>query len=824
MGFWVIVALIGFTVLGELLRPKPDSNAPKAAGIGDFTAPTVDATRAIPIAFGTVLQKGPNVTWYGDLTVKPITQSVRTSLFSSNDVTVGYRYFLGMQLAICHGPVDVLRSIRFGPDGEKVATLYGATDMGDHTRYTFTKPGGSFALFFSANARLFGGDDGEGGIAGPLDFYPGSSTQAPNDYLEAAIGTALPGYHFVSYVVFRHCYLGNSQYLKDVSFEISRFPNGLGLTGGAHIIGTYDCNPACALYEILIDPVWGLGRPTGEIDLASFQAAGNALAAEGLGLSMIFDTQATARDVCDQILRHVDGVIFTDPSTGLLTFALARADYDPLAIPVLTESMIRDVEFSRPSWSELSNAVALTYTSRADNYTERVAPWQNAAGQRIVGERIVEKLDFRGISRAEVAVAVAAREGKTLSYPLATARIFVNRQAWALRPASVFKLNWPADGISGMICRVVKIDYGTLEEGEITIEAVEDIFAVGATAFSPPPASSWVDPVGPVSAPTNQQILEAPYHLVGAEELRAMALVARPDGPDLGFQIWSDRAGGTSYTLTNTTAGFTPAALTVAPYAAFAPAIDPTGFLIQLMVDTEDLASISAGDLLRGVNLCLIDSEIFAFQTVTDNGDGTFTISDVIRGVFDTVPADHSDNVAVYFLAPAGAFPVDPGPAYPAPCTVNAKLLPFNARAVLDIATATPISLPIVGRAKLPYPPGNVKIGGVAWPSTVTAGVDHAVTWAIRNRVAQLAAQTIVAQDAGDYGTVSEGNYTIQVYVDGVLKRTVSALTGPAASWTWTAAFQAADGATAGHFVEIRVIPVNGSLVGNYQSRTFAMV
>ena len=84
MGFWLTFFLfVGSFVVGELLRPRPKVDTPQPSGLGDINLPTADATRVIPIVYGTVLLRGPNTVWYGDLYASPIKQKVRTSLFSS---------------------------------------------------------------------------------------------------------------------------------------------------------------------------------------------------------------------------------------------------------------------------------------------------------------------------------------------------------------------------------------------------------------------------------------------------------------------------------------------------------------------------------------------------------------------------------------------------------------------------------------------------------------------------------------------------------------------------------------------------------------------
>jgi hypothetical protein len=60
-----LVMLVASTVLQIVLAPRPPK--PKPAALSDFEVPTAEEGRPIPVVFGTVMIKGPNVVWYGDL-------------------------------------------------------------------------------------------------------------------------------------------------------------------------------------------------------------------------------------------------------------------------------------------------------------------------------------------------------------------------------------------------------------------------------------------------------------------------------------------------------------------------------------------------------------------------------------------------------------------------------------------------------------------------------------------------------------------------------------------------------------------------------------
>jgi hypothetical protein len=60
------------TLVTNALRPRPEG--PKAASLSDVDAPTAEDGRPVPVIFGTVLIKGPNVIWFGDMRTSAITK------------------------------------------------------------------------------------------------------------------------------------------------------------------------------------------------------------------------------------------------------------------------------------------------------------------------------------------------------------------------------------------------------------------------------------------------------------------------------------------------------------------------------------------------------------------------------------------------------------------------------------------------------------------------------------------------------------------------------------------------------------------------------
>jgi hypothetical protein len=147
--------------------------------------------------------------------------------------------------------------------------------------------------------------------------------------------------------------------------------------------------------------------------------------------------------------------------------------------------------------------------------------------------------------------------------------------------------------------------------------------------------------------------------------------------------------------------------------------------------------------------------------------------------------------------------------------TTNLKLLPYTQQGEVPIASVSNVAVTFIARATLPYPPGNVKVNGVAFPST-TSG-DAVITWNHRYRLGPF----IVAQDAGDVAGGPEGNYTIVIVINGVTIRTVTAITGK--TYTYTRAQRLIDNSNASLPTSITITPVNGALSGTPRTLTFVM-
>ena len=745
MVFWAFLLInIATFLLTELLRPKPNIEDAKPAGLGDFNVPTATEGRAVPLIYGRVKMAGPNVVWYGDLIADPITEKIKTGLFSSETVTQGFRYSIGLQMALCRGPVDLLVNIRndqsfaWGPDAPSADTPIVPVDAG--TAYFIDEP------------SFFGGDEagGGGGLIGGGRIFPGTETQAISLYLEPFQSPPpTPAYRGTCYVTWERGEIGLGPQLRAFEFELDRFPDGLDLAtlqpGDEEV--DLGVNPMNVVYEVLTNTEWGLAQGAGKIDLTNFRAQAAILKTEGHGFAWIWDRVQDVLELIKLIEQQVDGVLTEDPVSGQFRFTLVRFDYTPGTLPLLDETNVRRVtRFQRPAWAETQNQIAVEFTDRRKNYTTSFALAQDMGNQDIVKAVNAAKVRYPGVKNPTLANAIAWREIRALSTPVATMKIVTDRSQYAVVPGDVLEFSWARFGITRLPIRVTRVDRGRILENEITIDVAQDIFAFNAGSFADPIDTGWL-PVATDAQPSlRERLWEVPFQLSLDNERHLGVICSRDGGLHISFEVQSDRIDSPNFNLEGTEADFTPTAVITA--AISRDKGDVTPFVQDIEVD--GLNDITISQLIAAAsttidpndpaNVFLIDEELFFYETVLDLGSGLVRLETCHAGLFDTVPADHIDNSVVWLIGHGlglmqrnGALPSPPG-------AIDVKILPTTIRNTLDIISAATLSTTVGQRILNPIPPGDPFLNGNrfhdldGWTRAVGT-LDF--TWNTRNRETQ---------------------------------------------------------------------------------------
>ena len=717
MPFWVLLLINVITFLvTELLRPKPNIEDAKPAGLGDFNIPTATEGRPIPIIWGRVKMAGPNVVWYGDLIAEPITEKVKTGMFSSDVVTTGFRYKIGLQLALCRGPVDLLINIRndesfaWGQDAPSADANLVPTDIG--------------ASYFIDEPNYYGGEEagGGGGLIGGGRIFPGSESQAIAPYL-SPFQTPQPAYRGTCYVTWERGEIGLGPQLRVFSFEIQRIPDGLNLAGlqpGDEEIDL-GANPLNVIFEVITNTEWGLAQAAGTIDLPNFRAAAATLAAEGNGWSWVWDRQMDVLELIQLIEQQVDGVLTLDPVSGFFTFKLVRFDYTPGVQFLLDETNVKKItRFQRPAWAETQNQVSVQFTDRRKNYTTSFALAQDMGNQDIVQAVNSAQTNYPGVKNPTLANSIAWREIRSLSTPIVTMKIVTDRSTFDKVPGDIVEFSWARFGIVRLPLRITRVDRGKILENEITIDCAQDVFAFNLGSYTDPTDTGWVPVQSEAQPSLRERLWEVPFQLSLDNERHLGVLSSRNGGLHISFDVLSDRPdqGSGNFFFEGTEADFTPTALITAAISRDKGDILP--FTQDVQIDTiNDItfaqilaagsASVSATD---PANVLLINEEIVFYESAVDDGGGLVTLQTVHFGMFDTIPQDHADNDVVWFVGQGvgllqrqGALGNPPGP-------IEIKILPTTIRNRLAEVSAAILSTNVGNRINNPIPPGDPTVNG----------------------------------------------------------------------------------------------------------------
>lgn len=691
---------------------------------------------------------------------------------SSKSQTVGYEYYMGVQLALTHGPVDA------------VLQLIGDYNVAWSGNVTQTSQVSVSAPY------LFGGQKREGGWVGVVDVMMGEPDQPANVYLTKKIRGPVPAYRGLVTTVFRgksgHSFLWSSgnPYFKSPWWRIARYVKGWS-RGEAWYptkakIGR-DMNPIHIIYECLTNVEWGMGYSPSDIDDTNFKAAADTAFAEGFGLSLLWMEQTSISDFIQIILKHIDANIRSNVKTGLFQIKLLRNDYDPATVTnrLNPTNIISLDSFQRTAWGDTANEVVVKYTNRDQD--EATVSVQDLASIEAQGSLVSVTRDYVAIREPELAVRVATRDLNLMCTPLAKVSLICNRVAWDWDVTDVFILEWPRLGLAAVPMRIIKILKGDLINGQITIEAVEDVFGLPASSYVDPQPPGWVDPIQePLPAVAPRAIEVAYWDIIRnlpAAEIDYLpegyafgsVLAGKPSGDSINYDLHASPNNSTySYVGQG---DFTPTGLLTIDLPRGAAAVTFS------VIDLVELDDIEVGQY------AYIDNEAFALTNV-DQLTGALTAT---RAALDTVPSAHSQGARVYF-ADNGLAGYDQTQRTAGEVTYY-KPLTSTGRGTLPLSQAAPVSITFTGRAERPYPPGNVTINGQYFPTKIYGGLT--VNWAHRDRTMQTV--DLVPFTAGNIGPEPGTTYRLTLSRrGGSVLATYSDITGT--SWTYSAADQAAHG------------------------------
>ena len=508
---------------------------------------------------------------------------------------------------------------------------------------------------------LFGGVDENGGFVGQLRLYHGGRFQQKDSWMiqqmslptvQEEVRGLTPVYKNFITAVIPKSYIGKQSSIPSMWFEITNYPCNLGFKP----IGE-DLNPAEALFEIITNTEWGCKEAPEGIDLEMLVKLGETCANEKLGISIKIDQNTPAKDVVNNILDLINAVRYADTRTGKLVFKLVRDDYKEEDLLVLNQTNCEQLEFNRLDWSETVSNITVDYIEPNNKYENGTVTYRDMANPLITGTKTEKKLDGTFFTTPSNALGYAQRESISQGYPLASVTIIANREASNLTIGDPFIISWLPYGIAKMVMRVTDVDYGSLTDGRVKVEALEDVFGFGRTKYEYVDGIQWTKPEMNPQEVEYKKFFEVPFEMQHSLDTYVDVVATQPSQYTVGYTVW--RFLDSQFKQSAKTTSWTPSGRLVYGYGDDTNYIDGAGVQIRevgmigyieqlistIEKDDSDIYNNRAGTLLM-----MIDDEIMSFDSIERLPNGDFVVNGIIRGIYDTVVRPHTAEAVAFFL------------------------------------------------------------------------------------------------------------------------------------------------------------------------------
>lgn len=741
--FFFLTFLVALVAMAFIRFDTPDAIR---ADSSDFNLPKTTNSDPVPVIFGTVKIENMNVLNWGNYRAKAIKKKVKTGLFSSKRVTIGYKYYFTIDLAICWGPVDIVQI----ESGVHVVTDAPWASSG---YYAISKPtiygeegGGKAGIdldctFYDGGTAASGFSDRVAAIypeadpTDPADFLGGTypyifdaaSTEADSHLgdsrrpsCEGLARLALDGY------------VGNTTNIRAIKITARHIPGG---PAPAYDNINGDANPASVIYFVLTNKERGLGLTSNDVNISKLEEAAEVLYNENLGISLRWTVDISAEDLIQTICEHIDATYYIDLVTGQFTLELVRAQDNYNNVVEFTSNEIKEItSIERTDTNDIVNELKVKYIDRASNWKENVVIASNTAAFYYTGRVISETLSLSGLSNEQSALLVANRKLQQLSAAPASLAIKATTSQ-GLTNGQLAKINYPERGITNLVGRITEVDHGTLERPEVQIKLLEDVFTTRLAQFDDIPVGNWTPEQGATPGPLGSlyRYIELTPAITDEPALLFLAPAPSKAGDFKFYQFEIEIAESVIYEQSN-----------------LSNAIAKGDTLLNLD-NALALDTATAAEVRLGKNLAILTDHI-NFEWIAYLGSSApGQMESLERGLLDTTPKDWPAGTRVYLFTDMDVLEIEPDG------TLTIDVVAFNG----DI-DGDPVSTTQTSQSKYTAPaPPEISVNGLYYPSDISGASD--LTFSILKR--DHAAIYLNGENSTDPGYT----YYMEFYIDGAL-------------------------------------------------------
>lgn len=272
-------------------------------------------------------------------------------------------------------------------------------------------------------------------------------------------------------------------------------------------------NPSHIIYEALTNREWGRGLDRSVIDTASFEAAAVTLKAEVFGGCGRWARRDSINSFIQGILDYIGAVLYTNRSTALLTLHLIRGDYDRNALKLwdTTNGLMEITDSAVNTSTVVINEVIVKYRDPVFN-RDRSVNVQNLASLQS-GAFNTKTVEYKFCPTNGLARRLAQRDLRAYAEGLRRYKITVDRRGQKLFPGQVMRIQDAARNIPDTVVRIATMKDGTLQDGKIVLDVVQDVFSMPATSYVSQQPNVWA-PTPFTPCVGEHRAFEAPYFLL----------------------------------------------------------------------------------------------------------------------------------------------------------------------------------------------------------------------------------------------------------------------------------------------------------------------
>ena len=748
--------------------------APSPVNIA-LDVPLSDIGIPIPFVIGKRIVSQPNVLWYGNLKPQYTTDSVVTettdriwasdgaylaetglTTYTTVDTTYISGYNMDIQVGICLGPDVKLRKILYNNEVIWSGTVGPA-------RASITLP------------------ENDTPISGSTLIFRGGAFDQTVDPL--LTDPDVPGYVGLAYIIITD--VRADKPLNNLQFEVERAPNPLGLSASNNVNSDDDVNVVTAVAEIITSGWGGAGLDIGVIDHVSFNAAALQLKAENNFCSLSLSGGEPAKTIIAYLMDQIKGILFQNPSTGLLELRLNRntsfsySDERNFG----SSDIIGLRQFSKGSWSSTINKYSGVFTDRSNQYAPNSVIVQNPDNSLANGR--VDGSSYPYVMNVTLCLDIISRELASGAVPLFGLAFDAKRKASTILPGDVVFASFNEYKLYGVPITVKKVRDYPLTQNMLSIEGVQALIPESGVVYDPPgtPPNQGInfDPLAPdvTFAYTAPFWIAKRAGIASLSDKNVVTAIVMPipkDDMQSGFDVYSSYKAATSNKIRYIANGLYPSygnvVNAVSKYDGWTTGLIPS-LVIDGVINPINLISVALAGVREGRILAFIDNEIISFESCALTGVRQWTLTNVKRGLLDTVAEDHAVGAAVLIIGNNYRNVINNSFEYPLSATPTLTVVSNVAN--VDGSLNNPASykdftswVPSTPRTLAPVRPHDTKLNAVrnSVPFDVVTGSDVAVSWKTRTRTTTQIKFQADAAESSEYNFAGNRQYHTIVVVD----------------------------------------------------------